>query len=118
MAKETECSQGWSLCLIGSGILAILIELTLFILVLEQIFSHTPMSLHQATNLLGLFASLVVVPIPWLGIRMGIKRFRVVMRGLDTDEKAMSSLDATMGNILILSYVAIIGCVIALARLT
>jgi hypothetical protein len=118
MAKETERSQRWNLYLAGSGLLAIMLELILSIVFSEQIFSHAPMSFQRATSLFTLFVSLVAAPVPWFGIRKGCQSLRNMMLGLGADEDAMSSLDATMGNILIFSYVVLSSCVVALARLT
>ena len=118
MTEETERSQRWGFYLAGSGILAILLELTLAIVFLEQVFSHAPMSFHRATSILTVLSSLIVTPLPWFVIRMRCQSLREVMLGLGADENAMSSVDETLGGLLILIYVALISCAVPLARLT
>ncbi len=111
-------SRGWSLYLAGSGLLAVLLELSLGIVSLEQVLSPSQFSFHHVTTLVCLLASLIVAPVPWVVIRRGCKQLRTAMLSMGADDNSISTLERIMGGILILCYVALISCVIALARLS
>jgi hypothetical protein len=85
---------------------------------LEQAFSHSPMSFHHVTSLFALVASLLLAPMPWFVFRKGRERMRSTIQGAGWEENTISSIEKTMGGMLIVTYVAFLFCVIALTRLT
>ncbi len=118
MVEERGSSHNWSLYLAVSGLLLVLMEVSLGAAFLEQVLSHSPLTLHHATSLFCLFTSLIVAPIPLFIIQKRCKSLRSAMLGLGADEGSISSLERTMGEILIVSYAVLNSCVVALARLS
>lgn len=118
MVEERGSSQNWSLYLAGSGLLAVMLELLLGIVLLEQALSHSPMSFHRATGLFCLSVALFIAPFPWFLIRKGYKSLRGAMLGMGAGNSSISKLEETMGAILIFSYLALISSTAALSRLS
>jgi len=118
MVEQQKTWQTWKNYLIISGILAVMLELLLGITFLEQAFSDTQFSLHYSATVIGLVASLIVAPLPWFVIRMGHTSILNAMLEAGAGEAPVSKMEQTMASILIVCYVALNGCVGALARLS
>ena len=118
MVEERGSSQSWTFYLAGSGLIAVLLEVNLGIVFLEQAFSHSPTSFHHAASLFSLCVALLIAPLPWFIIRKGCKSLRGAMLEMGACNSSISTLEGTMGGILTVTYVALISCTISLARLS